>query len=46
MAEIYYRFNISRQFQISPDFQWIARGGANGDADPVKVLGLRANIVY
>ena len=46
VAEIFYRFNVSPQFQLTPDFQWIARGGANGDADPVRVLGLRANIAY
>jgi hypothetical protein len=46
VAEIYYRYRIAPQLEITPDFQWIARGGANPNADSVKVLGLRANIAY
>ncbi len=46
VAEIYYRYHISPQFEISPDFQLITRGGANPDAESVKVFGLRANISY
>ena len=46
VAEIYYRFSVSPQFQLTPDLQWITRGGGNGDADPVTVIGLRANIAY
>lgn len=46
VAEIYYRYRISPQFAISPDFQWITRPGANPDARSVKVLGLRANMSF
>jgi hypothetical protein len=46
VAEIYYRYRVSPQFEITPDFQWIARGGANPEAGAVKVIGLRANIAY
>jgi hypothetical protein len=46
VAEIYYRYRISPQVEISPDFQWIHRPGANPDAGSVKVWGLRANIAY
>mgnify|MGYP000852427242 FL=1 len=46
IAEIYYRYRIAPQFEVTPDFQWVGRGGANGDASSVKVLGLRANIAY
>lgn len=46
VAEIYYRYRISPQFEITPDFQWITHGGANPDAKAVKVLGLRANVTY
>lgn len=45
-AEIYYRYRVSPNLEISPDFQWISRPGGNGDADSVKVYGLRANIAY
>jgi high affinity Mn2+ porin len=46
VAEIYYRYRVSPQFEITPDFQWIARGGANPEASAVKNIGLRANIAY
>jgi hypothetical protein len=46
VAELYYRYHVSPQFEISPDFQWITRGGGNSDADPVKVFAIRANIAY
>ncbi len=46
VAEIYYRFRISPQFEVSPDFQWIGRPGANPDAGSVKVVGVRANVAF
>ena len=46
VAEIYYRYRIAPQFELTPDFQLVTRGGANPDARSVKVLGLRANISY
>jgi hypothetical protein len=46
VAEIYYRYRIAPQFELTPDFQLITRGGGNPDAGSVKVLGLRANISY
>ena len=46
VAEVYYRYRISPQFELSPDFQWLTQGGANPDAKSAYVLGLRANIVY
>lgn len=46
VAEIYYRYRVSPQFSVTPDFQWIGRGGGNPDAKSVKVIGLRANVAY
>lgn len=46
VAEIYYRYRLSPQFDLTPDFQWIARPGANPEARSVKVLGLRANLAF
>ncbi|HUW50532.1 MAG TPA: carbohydrate porin [Sulfuricella sp.] len=46
VVEIYYRYRIAKQFEISPDFQYISRMGANPDASNVKVLGLRAQLSY
>jgi high affinity Mn2+ porin len=46
IAEIYYRYRLSPQFEVSPDFQYITNGGGNADAKAVKVFALRANIAY
>jgi hypothetical protein len=46
VAEIYYRYRLSSQFELSPDFQWLTQAGGNADAKSVSVLGLRANIHY
>lgn len=46
VAEIYYRYRISPQFEITPDFQWIANPGTNRNADSAKVFAVRANIAY
>ena len=46
VAEIYYRFRLSPQFELSPDFQYVTEGGGNADAKAVKVFALRANIAY
>lgn len=46
VAELYYRYRISPQFDISPDLQWIGRGGAYSGAKDVTILGVRANVAY
>ena len=46
VAEIYYRYRLSPQFELSPDFQYVTNGGGNSDAKSVKVFALRANIAY
>jgi hypothetical protein len=46
VAEIYYRYRISPQFEVSPDVQWIGHAAGNPDAKDVTVIGLRANFAY
>jgi hypothetical protein len=46
VAEIYYRYRLTPQFELSPDFQYVTNGGGNADARSVKVFALRANIAY
>lgn len=46
VAEMYYRYRLSPQFDLTSDFQWLGRPGANPDADSVKVLSLRANVAF
>ena len=46
LVEIYYRYRISKQFELSPNFQYLARLGGNPDAASVKILGLRAQLAF
>lgn len=46
VAELYYRYRISPQFEVSPDFQYVWRMGGNPGASSVSVLGLRAQLSY
>lgn len=46
VAEVYYRYRVSSQFELSPDFQYVTNGGGNADAKAVKVFAVRANIAY
>jgi len=46
VAEIYYRYHITNQFELSPDFQYVWRMGANPAASNAMVLGLRAQLSY
>jgi len=44
--EIYYRIQLGRYVQISPDFQYIWNPGYNRDRGPVQVYGLRLRLIY
>ena len=46
VAELYYRYRINKQFELSPDFQLIQNPAGNGAASNVKILGLRAQLMY
>lgn len=46
LIEIYYRWRVNKQFEISPSLQVIANPGADGDAKPYRVFGLRAQLTY
>ncbi len=46
VAELYYRYRLTRQFELTPDLQIIRKAGANPNAATIKVLGLRAMIAY
>lgn len=46
LGEIYYRWRVNKQFEISPSFQVIARPAGNGEAAAYRVLGLRAQLTY
>ncbi|MHB0985176.1 MAG: carbohydrate porin [Sulfuricella sp.] len=46
VSELYYRYRINKQFELSPDFQLIQNPAGNGAASSVKILGLRAQLMY
>ena len=46
VCEAYYRIQLGRFVQLSPDFQYIENPGYNRDRGPVKVYGMRLHISY
>lgn len=44
--EVYYRVQLGRYIQVSPDFQYIWNPGYNRDRGPVQVYGLRLRLSY
>ncbi|WP_066704852.1 carbohydrate porin [Curvibacter delicatus] len=46
VVELYYRFRINKQFELSPDFQYIGQPGAAPGASPIALIGLRAQLTF
>lgn len=46
LAELYYRWRVNPQFELSPDYQFIRRAGADGSANDAHILGLRAQLTF
>ena len=46
VAELYYRIHLNERLHVSPDLQYIARPGGNGNAPAIWAVGLRANIGF
>jgi high affinity Mn2+ porin len=46
VGELYYRYRISKQFELSPNLQYIGHPGGDTAAEAIKVLGLRAQLNY
>ncbi|MGH8747233.1 MAG: carbohydrate porin [Burkholderiales bacterium] len=46
IAELYYRYNVSKQLALSPSLQLIGSPGGDGSAATISVLGLRAQVTY
>jgi hypothetical protein len=46
VLETYYRIQLGRYIQISPDFQYIRNPGYNRDRGPAQVYGLRLRLSY
>jgi len=46
VGELYYRYRISKQFELSPSVQYIGNPGGDSSAEAIKLLALRAQITY
>lgn len=46
VGEVYYRYRLAKQFELSPSFQYIGRPGGDASAESIKILGLRAQVSY
>lgn len=46
VAEIYYRWQVTKEFMVTPDLQIIMGGGLNGGEDIQIVAGLRGGITF
>ncbi|WP_296000212.1 carbohydrate porin [Rugamonas sp.] len=46
VLELYYRYRINKQFELSPHLQYIGRPAGAAGAGPITVLGLRAQLSY
>lgn len=45
-VELYYRYKVNNQFELTPDFQLIRRPAGDGAGPTVKVVGMRAKIGF
>lgn len=45
-TELYYRFKLNGNVELSPNFQWIRNPGGDSTASIVKVAGLRAKLGF
>ena len=46
VAELYYRFRVSKQFELSPSLQVIGNPGGDPSAQDVRILGLRSQFIF
>lgn len=46
IAELYYRFRVNGQWELSVDYQRISTPGAQRDADAVNAFGLRSQLTF
>jgi hypothetical protein len=46
IAEVYYRWRINKQFELSPDLQHVSRPAGDGVANDLNLIGLRAQLTF
>ena len=45
-AELFYAWQINKNFQLTPSVQWVGQPGGDSSADDILVLGLRAKAAF
>lgn len=46
VAEVYYRYRINKQFELTPNLQHIVAPGAAPGATAITIVGLRAQLAF
>jgi hypothetical protein len=46
VVEVYYRWRINKQFELSPDLQHVSRPAGDGAANDANLIGLRAQLTF
>lgn len=46
VLELYYRYRLHKQFELSPDFQYLRHPGGNAEGNAIKAVGLRAQVSF
>ncbi|TAM45369.1 MAG: carbohydrate porin [Gammaproteobacteria bacterium] len=46
VAEVYYRWRLAKQFEITPDVQFIRRPGGDGTKPGIEIVGARAQLTF
>ncbi len=46
MVELYYRYRINQQFELTPDIQWVNDPAGDNSNSSATIFGVRAQIVY
>jgi carbohydrate-selective porin OprB len=44
--ELFYNLAVNEHVTVTPDFQWVASAGGDGDADDFFVFGLRTQFTF
>ncbi len=46
LAELYYRWRVNGQFELSPDYQFVRRAAADATVSDAHIVGLRAQLTF
>ena len=46
VAELYYRWRVAKQFELTPSLQYIGSPGGDSSAPDVRIVGLRSQFTF